>query len=451
MSDSPLSKTIFWRWELIVPLIFAGLLIMAGMVFAWNRFANRPFCIPQIPFRGDDPPLDLPAFNAPDTIPIPTQDDWVDYGPVLETGQEGEWDFFWAGLTPASVVKKDGIYYFYYVAADGYRSHDGDARHRSIGVATSPDGIRFTKYTSNPIMTHRPFDGEEEGANSAGVTLDDDGRFVMVYGAAKGPYDLIVADGRFAYSDDGFKFRGAGRALYHCNVRLYGWGDEIFPIAIFQNESRWFVFYQPNGIPGTARTLGVAWGPSLNRLNNSTRVLGAESGGLPVDTWGNIIQLDDETLVLFNQRLVVARHLCRSSGGISSVHPTILSEPSIARYDIPNLKRGRRYFWIKSVVTWFMYYNDFSRYWHVKLAPYGPVDESPPTTPSNLGTFALAHDSVQLSWDAAEDAETGVVEYRIYRDGQLVGKSKELKWIDLVTCRKIPVMFIQSLLQIFTG
>jgi hypothetical protein len=62
-------------------------------------------------------------------------------------------------------------------------------------------------------MTHRPYDGEEEGANSAGVTLDDDGRFVMVYGAAKGPYDLIVADSRYAYSDDGF-------FLYRCGASL---------------------------------------------------------------------------------------------------------------------------------------------------------------------------------------------------------------------------------------
>jgi hypothetical protein len=415
------------KWKIFLPFMVAGILMIVGMGFIVKRYDGRPICMPQLPPRGDDPPLDLPAFNAPDTIPIPTQDDWVDYGPVLETGQEGEWDFFWAGLTPASVVKKDGIYYFYYVAADGYRSHDGDARHRSIGVATSPDGIRFTKYTGNPIMTHRPYDGEEEGANSAGVTLDDDGRFVMVYGAAKGPYDLIVADGRFAYSDDGFTFSDAGRALYHCNVRLYGWGDEIFPIAIFQNESRWFVFYQPNGIPGTARTLGVAWGPSLNRLNNSTRVLGAESGGLPVDTWGNIIQLDDDTLVFFNQRLWWPDTYVEVRAA-SPQTPYHLSEP-VVRYEIPNLKRGV-VFLDKERRTWFMYYNDFSRYWHVKLAPYGAVDETPPTIPSQLVGYSLAHDSIHLKWEAAYDLETGVAEYRIYRDGKLVGTTQQLEWVD---------------------
>jgi hypothetical protein len=150
-----------------------SILFLIGADYYWKRFGTRPICLPQLPFPGNDPPKVMEPFKAPKDLPIPTQNDWIDFGPVLEAGAEGEWDFFWAGFTPASVIKKDNVYYFYYVAADGYRSFDGDARHRSIGVATSPDGIRFTKYEGNPIMTHRPYDGEEEGANSAGMYLDE--------------------------------------------------------------------------------------------------------------------------------------------------------------------------------------------------------------------------------------------------------------------------------------
>jgi hypothetical protein len=66
-----------------------------------------------------------------------------------------------------------------------------------------PDGIHFTKYEGNPIMTHSPFNGEEEGANSAGVMLGTNGDFIMYYGAAIGPKDKINADGRLAVSQDG--------------------------------------------------------------------------------------------------------------------------------------------------------------------------------------------------------------------------------------------------------
>jgi hypothetical protein len=420
-------KTGKTRWIVMLSISCLSIFFLIGADYYWKRFGTRPICLPQLPFPGNDPPKVMKPFKAPSDLPIPTQNDWIDFGPVLEAGAEGEWDFFWAGLTPASVIKKDGTFYFYYVAADGYRSFDGDARHRSIGVATSPDGIRFTKHDGNPIMTHRPYDGEEEGANSAGMYLDEKGQFVMVYGAAKGPHDLIVADARYAFSDDGLKFTDAGRALYHCNIRLYGWGDEIFPIAVHQIGNRWFVYYQPNGIPGTARTLGAAWGKSLDRLTNSKKVLGTESGGLPVDTWGNIIQLDDDTLVFFNQRLWWPDTFVEVRIA-SPETPYHLSEP-VARYDIPNLKRGVIYL-DKERRTWFMYYNDFSRYWHVKLAPFGAPDKTPPTSPSKLSSKGLAHDSVQLFWKPASDEDTGVVEYRIYRDGKLVGKTKDLEWID---------------------
>jgi hypothetical protein len=408
-------------------LLAASLLAIGGVPFYLHLSQGRPLCLPRLPARGDDPPQTLPPFSAPDGLPIPTQEEWVDYGPILETGAEGDWDFFFAGLTPASVVKKDGVYYLYYVAADGYRSHDGDSRHRSIGVATSEDGIRFTKFEGNPIMTHRPYDGEEEGANSAGVTVDEQGRFVMVYGAAAGPADRIIADARFAYSDDGLAFSDAGLALYHCNFRLYGFGDEIFPVAVLRQENRWVVYYQPNGIPGTERTLGAAWGERLDALTNSTMVLNRESGGLPVDTWGNVILLDEETLLFFNQRLWWPDTFVEVRVA-SPETPYHLSEP-VTRYELPSLKRGV-VFLDKERRTWFLYYNDFGRFWQVKLAPFGPPDNTPPTAPANLTARATAHDRVELAWQPASDPDTGVVAYRIYRDDFLLGSTKDQSWWD---------------------
>jgi hypothetical protein len=80
--------------------------------------------------------------------------------------------------------------------------------------------------------------------------------------------------------------------------------------------------------------------------------------------------------------------------------------------------------------TWFMYYNDFSRYWYVKLAPLGEPDKSPPTAPENLVATIQNHAQVLLSWGPAVDLETGVVEYRVYRDGTHIGSTKYLEWLD---------------------
>jgi hypothetical protein len=413
-------------------ILLAGLVFLAAAAAVAARplylaaTEGRPLCLPALPRRGDDSPQPAAAIDTASAAAIPSQEDWVDYGPVLETGVEGEWDFYWAGITPASVVKKDGTIFFYYVAADGYRSFDGDARHRSVGVATSRDGIRFTKYGGNPIMEHRPYDGEEEGANSAAITLDENGRFVMVYGAASGPHSSIVADARYAYSANGLDFTDAGRALYHCDLSLYGAGDEIFPVALLRQPDRWVVFYHPNGVRGSERTLGAAWGTELDRLTNSTVVLDGDSGGWPVGAWGNLIALDGETLLMFSQRLwwpdtfVEARLLSPAT----PYHP---GEP-LVRYDIPNLKRGV-VFLDEERRTWFLYYNDFSRYWYVKLAPFGEPDSTPPSTPV-VSARPAGESSVNLSWQDAVDPDTGVVAYRIYRNGIYRASTHDTSWRD---------------------
>lgn len=50
-------------------------------------------------------------------------------------------------------------------------------------------------------------------------------------------------------------------------------------------------------------------------------------------------------------------------------------------------------------------------------------DPSPPSTPGNLTATADGPERVDLTWSAAEDPESGIAEYRVYRDGTLLGTS----------------------------
>jgi hypothetical protein len=127
-----------------------------------------------------------------------------------------------------SIVKKGDTYYLYYTGSDRPRSDNGPAN-RSIGVATSTDGVNFTKYSGNPVVTHQPSSGhpnqEEEGAQEPMVALDSNGDFLMYWGALKAVSSSGVdVQVRVSYSTDGFHFTDKGSVT--------GWGSENWPVGV---------------------------------------------------------------------------------------------------------------------------------------------------------------------------------------------------------------------------
>jgi hypothetical protein len=161
---------------------------------------------------------------------IPPASDWSSPVVALRGGPAGSWDAYVTshGFRMGSIVKTAGIYYLYYTGSNGPRSDNGPAD-RAIGVATSSDCINFTKYSGNPIITHQPSAGhpnqEEEGAQEPMVALDDNGDFIMYWGAIK----AISSSGvdvqvRVSHSTDGFNFTDKGQVT--------GWDSENWPVGV---------------------------------------------------------------------------------------------------------------------------------------------------------------------------------------------------------------------------
>jgi predicted GH43/DUF377 family glycosyl hydrolase len=75
--------------------------------------------------------------------------------PVLAAGGSGEWDSL--SIVPESVVATEEGYVMYYSGEYGYYDEDGrPVGVIMIGMATSPDGITWTKY-DDPATTDPPF------------------------------------------------------------------------------------------------------------------------------------------------------------------------------------------------------------------------------------------------------------------------------------------------------
>lgn len=360
----------------------------------------------------------------PLSVQIPSQSEWIDYGTIFERGDLGEWDYQLFGGFALSAVKQDGVIFLYYQGTSAYRlDRDETVLWRAIGVASSPDGVNFEKYPGNPVLTWFPTDEGEEGAVSSAALVAPDGEIAIFYGANSAiDATRVEADGRFATSTDGFNFQDGGIALDHHNSKLWGFGDEIFPVAALHNQGRWFVYYIPNGVL-QSRRLGVAYGDGPDSLTQSS---GVRQRLLPLPAWGTAGygQVNPNTIVLFINNLREDKIEARL---ISLDAPHQAGEP-VETYAFADVRQAT-FLLDEETMTWFMYYQSGDRY-GLKIAPAGAPDDSPPQALPAVTAEAVSHRQIILTWDPATDQETGIVLYKVYRDGEFLGEIKGWHFIN---------------------
>jgi hypothetical protein len=304
------------------------------------------------------------ATRPPDrNIHIPSQADWQDYGTIFQAGAAGEWDtYLWGGFA-FCVIKNDDVYYLYYQGASDYRTeYDETVLWRAIGVATSTDGIHFTKYKDNPVLTWFPTQNGEEGAVSCGVTQDASGEIILYYGAnTQESRTTVRSDARVATSSNGLMFVDRGTALESSNKSVWGSGDEIFPVDAIFNADKWVVFYIPNGT-AEGGMLGIAYGSEFNTLDESHSVTNREKLILVWGTAGHA-QLDEDSFALILNNVREKRTEVRL---FSWQSPEIMSDP-VAVYQFDDIQQAVLLL-DKEKGTWFMYYRTYNNSYGVKIA-----------------------------------------------------------------------------------
>lgn len=129
---------------------------------------------------------------------------WTKYNngaPVLDVGNTGEWDSGW--LDAPEIVKGQNGYFLYYYGDTTSQSPEVSS---AYGVATSPDGINWTKYASNPVFTKgNPSDWDEKWVESPAVIYDSvTTSFYMWYNGFNYSNWLIKVG--LAFSPDGFNW-----------------------------------------------------------------------------------------------------------------------------------------------------------------------------------------------------------------------------------------------------
>jgi MYXO-CTERM domain-containing protein len=285
-------------------------------------------------------------------IAIPAQTDWVEQGVALTAGPAGSWDVrLYGQISPCAVVKKDGTYFLYYVGADGDRATDGGPRNRALGVATSLDGIHFTKHGGNPVFTHLPHGNEEEGIFSAGATVSGD-TIHLLYGAiwaANATTESVQGHLGHATSTDGLTFTDHGYVVSWDDPTVWGSGDELIPVGLTQVGSEWLGYYIAKG-SGFSWDLGLARGPSIAALAQTTGqvlVTGDIIGG------GDPVWLDDDVFALFLVRSFTDNRIEVRTA--SAAAPGTLSQPVQTYTTFPPGYRHTTVILDREESLWFMY------------------------------------------------------------------------------------------------
>jgi hypothetical protein len=197
--------------------------------------------------------------SPPDTMKIglATSSDGVTWtrsgtSPVLDKGAPGSWEDGW--IESPSVVKVAGTYYMLYSGMSMGSAY-------GIGLATSSDGIAWTKDAGNPVFLHEPANEWENGLVYAPALCYDGSQFVMYYVGVNAVSFLDALRIGMATSPDCVTWtRSAANPVL--DLPAPGNWDEhgAFVPTVLSKDGTWMMWYLSGANPD--ETIGrAAWTP----------------------------------------------------------------------------------------------------------------------------------------------------------------------------------------------
>jgi predicted GH43/DUF377 family glycosyl hydrolase len=188
---------------------------------------------------------------------------------VLGTGPSGTWDA--STVFSPDVVWNGTGYMMYYVGDGGTTS-----LFRQIGVAFSSDGIHWTKYSGNPVITHGPGTYDAQYTRGPSVIYDGGTYKMWYWGVAPPTSDVPLQSSiDFATSADGVHWsKFAGNPIFLGFHYRDGTTSSDWPSVAKLNGTYVMAFSGYSAQIGFATsTDGISW-----RLNNQTNVLLSTTG-----------------------------------------------------------------------------------------------------------------------------------------------------------------------------
>ena len=168
--------------------------------------------------------------------------------PVLQAGSGSDWDSTLIG--PTSFLKHDGTYYAYYHGSQYSSVADGF----QIGLATSEDGVHWTKYSGNPIIRSGVDEFDLRSAWDPQVIVDE-GTWWMYYAGMGSSINVCMAT-----SNDGINWtKSSGNPILNSSLSEGVWnGLDVRPKGVFKEGGIYRMYLVGKSGDVTRRSMGLA-------------------------------------------------------------------------------------------------------------------------------------------------------------------------------------------------
>ena len=176
---------------------------------------------------------------------------WMKYAgnPVLKPGAGGEWDETYRGQ--AAIMNEGGVYKMWY-------SGGGSAGPWQTGYATSTNGIDWNIYGGNPVLPVGGSGDWDEMESDAPAVINDGGTYKMWYHGCDASYSTCSIG--YAESPDGINWtKYTANPVLTGTVGAWDEGQVLWP-AVIKNGGTYKMWYVSGGAIGLATsTDGILW------------------------------------------------------------------------------------------------------------------------------------------------------------------------------------------------
>jgi len=192
------------KHSLAAAVVILIMVCMEGAVFGsdvivFKKWSNNPIAelpsgalFPEVIFDGKNYKMYF-TLNGDIYLAISTDGiNWTVYGRVLTKGPSGSWEE--DAIIPGSVIFNGTAYMMWYQG-----NSKGQGR---VGLAMSTDGIRWTKYAGNPVLSPGGNGGWDDWNIWSPVVTFNGTHYVMLYAAQSVIHEYPHGVG-MAYSEDG--------------------------------------------------------------------------------------------------------------------------------------------------------------------------------------------------------------------------------------------------------